>query len=421
MKILLVGLGSAGDVHPFMALAETMAARGHAVELLANPVFEQEAAACGLPFHPIGTRTQSDQTMDHPGLWHPIDGFGVMYRHLLRPAIQPVFDRIQAVAAEGPCAVVATPVAFGARVAQEALGVPLVSAYTAATMLRSCDDPLTIAQWKVPRWVPRGARRKLWSLLDRHKLEPMVRGDLHAVRAPLQLPPVTQSIFGEWMHSTDGGCTLFPDWFAPAASDWPSRVVQTGFPVFDANVALSPDTAPPPELAAFMAAGPKPIVFTPGTAMRHGGHFFDAAVQVCRQLGVRGIYVGQGIASGVAPPDPARDGFLVQAHVPFGWLFPKAAAVVHHGGIGTCAQGLRAGLPHLVLPRAYDQFDNANRLEALGVGETLLKPSDLPSMAARLRRLLHDPAVAASCQRAAGRVDSDAARESVCRFVEALA
>lgn len=412
MRVLLATLGSAGDVHPLLAVGAALRARGHEVELLTTPVFEAQTRAAGINFHPIGTRAQYESTLQNPRLWHPIDGLGVMWRGLLRPAMEPVFRRIQEVAGQGRCVVMASPVVFGARLANEKLGVPLVSAYTAATMLRSCHHPLTMASWRVPRWVPRPVRRAAWRLLDRYKLEPMARPGWQELRRALDLPDIEQNLFGQWMHSPDAGVTLFPDWFAPAAPDWPAQVVQAGFPLYDGDGQPDGHEA----LERFLDAGEAPLVFMPGTAMRHGRPFFEAAAAACAALGQRGVLLGDD-AGQMGLPLPAN---LHHArYAPFGRLLPRARALVHHGGVGSCAQALRAGIAQLIVPQAYDQFDNAMRLEHLGVGASLgYGGRSLDAMTPRLARLLASPGVAAACQRNAARLNPSESLSMVCEIVE---
>jgi rhamnosyltransferase subunit B len=410
-RVALVTLGSAGDLHPMLALGQFLRERGHAVTVLANPACGPAAGVAGLAFEPIGDAADYRATVTHPKLWHPIDGFGVMWRYLLRPALQPTYERIAEMAAAGRCVVIANPVAMGARVAHEKLGVPLVTAYTAATMLRTVHDPMTLAQWRMPRWVPRPLRRTAWSLLDRHKLEPLVRPALDALRGPLGLPPIESTVFGQWMHSPQAGIALFPSWFAAAPPDWPATVRQAGFPLFDGDAAQPPD----PAIAAFVQGGAPPVVFMPGTAAEAAATFFRAAIRACAETGARGLLLGQ------VPPDLQQSlppGLHAAGYAPFGTLLPHVAALVHHGGIGSCAQALRAGIPQLVLPHAYDQFDNAMRLERLGVGRQLKR---LDGMGAALRALLAEPAVAAACAQWAPRTTPHAARSHVLALVERLA
>ena len=410
-KLALVTFGSAGDVHPMLAMGRHLLSRGHEVVLVSNPAFANDAARAGLAFQPVGTVDDLQATIAHPKLWHPVDGFGVMWRYLLRPALEPTYQALDRLAGEGCRLVLASPVAMGARVAQEKIGLPLVSLYTAATMLRTVHDPMTIAQWRVPAWVPTPARRLAWRLLDQHKLQPLVLPALERLRAGLGLAPIEQSVFGQWVHSPTAGVALFPPWFAAAAPDWPRQVVQAGFPLHDEQAAL------PEALYRFLDAGPAPVVFMPGTASREDAGFYQAAVRACHETGQRGVLLGtlpNQLANGLPPA------VLAQAYASFASLLPRSLALVHHGGVGTCAQALRAGIPQLVVPQAYDQFDNAMRIERLGVGEEL-KHDDVSAIGRRLGRLLASPAVARACAAWAPKVRPDGALEAVADVVERLA
>lgn len=90
--------------------------------------------------------------------------------------------------------------------------------------------------------------------------------------------------------------------------------------------------------------------------------------------------------------------------VPFSWLVPRAAALVHHGGVGTVSQGLAGGVPQVVMPMGFDQFDNAARLKRLGVGASLSRNRFRgPRLAAVLTGLLGDERVATRCRNVAAR------------------
>jgi UDP:flavonoid glycosyltransferase YjiC (YdhE family) len=175
------------------------------------------------------------------------------------------------------------------------------------------------------------------------------------------LPPVHR-ILNQWIHSPDRVIGLFPPWFAPPPDDWPAQTVLTGFPLYD-----EADVTPlDPELQDFLKAGEPPLAFTPGSAMRHGDEFFAVAVDVCRKLGRRGLLLSRHDRH--MPADlPA--GVRHVAYVPFSRLLPHCAALIHHGGIGTSAQALAAGIPQLVVPMSHDQPDNAMKLHELGVAE----------------------------------------------------
>lgn len=421
MQVYLVTFGSRGDVHPLLGLGQALRARGHAATVLTNPAFAADVAQAGLGFVPVGAESDYRDTLAHPKLWHPVDGLGVMWRYLLRPALRPTVNALRALCSghAGPAPLVlAGPLAMGARLAQEALGLRLVSTYTSPTLLRSLRDPLTIAQWRVPAAVPAWARRAIWRLLDAAKLDPLVKPALEALRRELGLPPLArQAVFDHWLHAPTGGLALFPEWFASAQPDWPVPVHRGDFPLYDepAGPPLADDGNT--SLQEFLDAGPAPVVFMPGSAQLGTAAFFQAAVAACTQLGLRGVLLGPSAAAGM----PAAHPMVWSApYVPFAQLLPRARAIVHHGGIGTCAQALRAGLPQLIWPQAYDQFDNAMRITQLGTGLPLhSQPLQATELARQLGLLLTQPGITAACRRHAETLRHSTLAPA-CAWLEAL-
>jgi rhamnosyltransferase subunit B len=414
-NIALVAFGSAGDVHPMLAVGQYLGRRGHRVAMLTNPYFADQVAQAGLEFMPVGEQGHYEQTVNHPKVWDAIDGMGVMWRYLLRPALAPTVDALFELHRRARWLVFAGPVAMGARLAQEKYGLSMVSTYTAATMFRTVEDPMTMAKWRVSPRIPRAARHLAWQGLDRFKLGPLVRPALDELRARLGLPPLQQSVFGEWMHSPEAGVTLFAPWFAPRKSDWPAQVVEGGFPLFDADSSA----AATPELEAFVADGTPPVVFMHGTAAMDEADFFTAAVRACAATGTRGILLGR-VPGRIA--HSGVSGIHTQTYAPFGWLLPRARALVHHGGVGSCAQALRAGIPQLIAPRAYDQFDNAMRVESLGVGLMLgTGPAALQRMGQCLGQLLVNPRIARACADQAARVSPASCHEAIDGLLARLA
>jgi UDP:flavonoid glycosyltransferase YjiC (YdhE family) len=254
-------------------------------------------------------------------------------------------------------------------------------------------------------------RRLLWRFSNTFMVDPLLAPPINKARATLGLSRVRD--IATWWHSPQSILGLFPDWFAPVMPDWPPNVTLAGFPLFDE----SNDEPLAPEVAAFLDAGPPPIVFTAGSAMRHGGEFFTAAVEACERLGRRGALLAR--FDGQIPTNlPASVRHF--AYVPFSQILPRSAALVHHGGIGTTAQGLAAGIPQLVVPMAHDQPDNAERLKRLGVGGSLVpKRFNGRNAAEALGRLLGDPQVVAGANALAARVDRGAALAKSCEVIEA--
>jgi UDP:flavonoid glycosyltransferase YjiC (YdhE family) len=169
----------------------------------------------------------------------------------------------------------------------------------------------------------------------------------------------------------------------------------------------------------FLAAGPPPIAFSPGSANRGAHRFFAAAVEACDRLGCRGILLTK-----YDHQLPARLPGSVRhfGFVPLSKLLPHTAALVHHGGIGSCAQGLAAGVPHVVQPMSYDQFDNSRRLVRLGVAtEVPVRQFCGRAVADALAPLLDSPIVAARCRDLAARCDGPTALSAACDALEQLA
>jgi UDP:flavonoid glycosyltransferase YjiC (YdhE family) len=189
----------------------------------------------------------------------------------------------------------------------------------------------------------------------------------------------------------------------------------TGFPLYDEK-----DLAPmPASLLKFLDDGPPPIAFTPGSAMWQGRAFFDAAVATAQQLGRRGLLLTRH-RDHLPPTLPP--GILHVDYAPFSQLLPRCCAIVHHGGMGTSAQSMSAGVPQLVTPMAHDQLDNAVRMERLGVARWLLvKKFKARPAASLLEDLLESPKVAEFCRAVRRKFQAASPLEDACNLLESLA
>ncbi len=335
-------------------------------------------------------------------------------RELMSAYIREVYQKLEQQIDGGPTVIVAPAAALGARLLNERRGVPLVTLLLQPALVRSMTNsprlPCTLMGDGVPHWLK---RLQYW-FADRFVIDRLLGPELNRARAELGLPPV-RGIMREWWTSSDLVIGLFPDWFAPPQSDWPKQLKLTGFPLWDDG-----DHAPlEPELEAFLEGGPPPIVFTAGSAMMHGQAFFQTATDACRLSGRRGILVAKypNQTPPQLPPEVKHFRF-----VPFSRIFPRAAAVVHHGGIGSCAQGLAAGVPQLIMPMSHDQPDNAARLERLGVAASLMRKKFTANrLADRLTELL-DCAwpCALLCHGFANRLKATDAVAATCEQIESF-
>lgn len=411
--VILCAVGSSGDVHPFVGLGRELVARGCRVTLMAAGYFRGLAEAAGLEFVDPLPDLDFREAIADPVIWDRLRGTKVVLEKMGRPLLEGLHTAIVARQEPGRTLVVASSLAFGARVAEETHAIPLVSVHLSPALFRSAHHaPRLPAGWTHvgPRWW----RRLQWMLIDRVLADPAVGPWLNAYRARHGLPPVS-GILRDWWHAPRLVLGMFPDWFAPPQPDWPPQTRLTGFPLYSEEGVSEPAH----DSAAWIESDAPPIVFTPGSANVFGHGFFAAAVDACGILGRRGLLLSR---------FPEQVPAALPAHVrhvdflPFRWLLPRVAALVHHGGIGSASQALAAGIPQVIMPLGFDQFDNLARVERLGVG-TGLVPRRFrgPALAERLGRLLGDGAIAASCAALAGKIAADEgigrAADEVCRLL----
>jgi UDP:flavonoid glycosyltransferase YjiC (YdhE family) len=179
----------------------------------------------------------------------------------------------------------------------------------------------------------------------------------------------------------------------------------------------------PEELSKFLDAGEPPITFTLGTsAVGSAGTFYEESVKAVRALKRRAVLLVGGDARN-RPRDPLPAGVMAVELAPHDALFPRSAAVVHQGGIGTTGQALRAGRPTLVVPHAHDQPDNAFRSAKTG-GARVCYPTQYKAerVASDLRTLLEDPSYLELARAAAKIVSAeDGAATSAAAILKILA
>jgi len=405
--VLVVALGTAGDTYPFLRIARELVARGHRVTLLGIEVHADAATAAGVPFHALGSTADYRATLEHPDVWHPRKGFGVLWSSM-RGSEDLLPDYVAALPADEPLAMLAHPLALiGAGLARARRpDLRIVAAWLAPANLRTVHDPLTIGPLRIPGWMPLAWRRWLWRRVDASLVDPVAVPDINAVHARYGLAPVRHFV-DALQAVADAHLTLFPAWFGVTPPDWPRPLTEGTFALYDPH----PAAALPAELETFLQAGDAPLVFTPGSGNRQARRWLARALAAARRLGRRAV-----ILTPHRPQVPERlpPGVLWLPYVPLRALLPRAAALVHHGGVGTTAEGLRAGVPQVIVPLAYDQFDNAARVEALAAGCGLAGGAGgaRPRALARaLARLLASPRVRAGCARAARLAAADAARD----------
>lgn len=410
MHVHLIAIGTHGDVLPLLAIGAELIRRGHAVTLAAPAPFEGPARRAGLGFHPLGTPEQYEGFIAEPALWRPWRGVRAVFR-FVSATTEPTYRWLAAEHAARGGVVVASTLGLGARVAQDSLGLPLVVVHVMPLLMESRRAPPRLPGLPLPRLLPARFRHWIGRGADRYVIGPAALPPLNALRARLDLPPVRR--LRHWWNLAPRLILMFPEWYAPPQSDWPAHAQQVGFPVADR---FGDAAELPPALVRFLEAGPAPLVFTYGSGMRRGRSFFETGRRICDRMSRRGVLLAP--QQGQAPPDLPPH-VIHLPYAPLTGLLPYAAALIHHGGIGTVAQGLGAGVPQLVVPVAFNHFDEARRLAELGVGTSLSRGRFTPARGARvLTRLLASRRVAEACRAMRLRAARDDGIRDACDVIE---
>ncbi len=397
MHFIVTAIGSEGDINPMLAIASELAGRGNDVDFLANAYFAEKVASSGVNFVPLGDLDVFERAVSDPAMWIPQTSFSAVWGVLKESFLlnyQLIVDRLRS-----DTRLVGSTLALGSRLVQDKKKVFMTTIHLSPSCILSAHKPARIPGLIVPGWVPLPLKELLINAIDRRLLDPLCVNDLNNIRKTLDLEPV-ESVVRNYFNSPDQVVCAFPEWFAEPQPDWPKNTYVLGFPLRELpadRLGLSK------EVKAFLHAGAPPVVYTAGSAMAHSKKFFETAMKCSELSGHRAIFVTQ--YANQLPP-ALNENILHIPYAPFRALFPHCSVVVHHGGVGTSIEGLLAGTPQMVIPFAHDQFDNAARLEDLGVAKSCAS-INAGVWRRRLTRLIEKPKYSQNAQRVRGLMQSE--------------
>jgi rhamnosyltransferase subunit B len=388
-RIVLNTWGSFGDVHPYLAIAVELRARGHRPVIATMEVYREKIEAAGLELAPVRPnipqpKEQSPELIEK--IMEPRTGPRFLMEEIVYPAVRDAY-RDLLVAVEGADILITHPAAPAGPLVGRKTGMPWISTVLAPLSFFSVYDPPIppVMQWTTTLFKFLGPRfLKLFFdvMKSEYKAKPVAE-----FRAELGLSDYGNPMF-DGQHSPLRVLALFSKIFGAAQPDWPPQAEITGFCFYHGESTL------PPELSDFLDSGPPPIVFTLGSsAVWVGREFYRESVEAAKQLGQRAVLLigDERNHPGCVLPD----NMIAVDYVAYDSLMPRASVVVHHGGVGTTAHGLLAGVPTLIVPFAFDQSDNADHARRLGVSRTVYRNKyRAPRVARELHKLLSDPSYA---------------------------
>ncbi len=386
MQITIIAGGSRGDVQPYVALGKGLKEAGHTVRVLSSDDFHDLVTDYGLDFFTTGGSAQAvaQEMQAQLERGNMLKILGQMRQASERQAVQAA--KLGLVACQGSDLILGgLSGLFSGQALSEKLGIPLMLAYLVPFVPTSAfPSALTpIPQSPLTQWLNKPshhiAQQMMWQSF---------RGaDTNARTQVLDLPP--GSFWGPFsIIKKQKQPVLFgysPE-VLPHPKDWDASLHVTGYWF------LEPPTGwePPVDLMNFLQAGPPPIYIGFGSmSSSNPEETADMVSQALARTGQRGVlYAGWGGLEKEQLPESV----FMTASVPHTWLFPRMAAVVHHGGVGTTAAGLAAGVPSIIVPFFADQPFWGQRVHQLGVGPKPIprKRLTVDNLTEALRRAISD-------------------------------
>src|SRR3569833_44536 len=408
-RILLATLGSLGDLHPIMGLALALQARGHSVALATSDFYEERITAAGLEFRPLRPLGTPDEPETLRRVFDPRTGPEYLLRTLLLPHIVDMYSDLSQ-AAQGADFLISGEVVLAASLVSEKQSIPWAGVILAPFSMFSAYDPPPLP------FVPGAAsftrappfiQRQLLAL-GRH-LTRSWNDPLNALRRSLGLRVSRDAILTDRFSPTLN-LALFSKQLGLPQPDWARNVIQTGFVLYDPGMATRQE-----QLEDFLTSGPPPITFTLGSAaVMDTGRFFEESDEAVRRLGARGLLLmGKNV-----PPTPLPRELFAADYAPYSTVFPRSSCVVHQGGVGTTAQAMRAGVPQLVMPYAFDQPDNAIRMARLGVGLTVSRKHYTADRVMKQLGELAAPSFHERAREVGNRISADRGLPVACEAIE---
>jgi rhamnosyltransferase subunit B len=372
-KIVLANFGSFGDVHPLIAVALALQARGTVPVIATLEDYRDKIESEGIVFAPVRpamadvtAATGLDMAGVVAGMVKGGDA-GFLIRDVVLPQLEGAYTDALA-ACDGASLVLTGTLAFGARLAALKLGIPWLSlALQPQLFLSGYDVPMGRHLGAVRRIAPILGPRLTSKLLALGKrstnlwMRPEKR-----LRQRLGLPRGAGSLLLDASFSPLGTIALYSPLLGRVQPDFPPRTEIAGFAHYDRETG---GAKMPAKLERFLGDGEPPIVFTLGSSLvLASGDFYAMSVAAARSLGRRAVLLtgDDARAHALAAPD-----ICTVPYAPHSSVFPRGAAIVHHGGIGTLGHALASGVPQLIVPFCTDQPDNARRAARLGVADVV--------------------------------------------------
>lgn len=415
MRICILTIGSRGDVQPYIALGVALQARGHRVRIATHREFETLVCSQGLAFYPVAGNPreilQGPEGQAILATGTQLMAFLKAFRHAAQSALLPGFDDCLLAAQDADLLIYAYFVTAIGYLIGEHLQIPSLRAhlqpFTPTRQFPMLMLPHHFLGGFLNRLSHQVAEQVFWQTF-RDTVNQWAQQRLKRSALPFWGPPVHSPRFPI--------INAFSPSLVPPPPDWPPWVHTTGFWFLDRGQ----DWTPPADLQAFLKAGPPPVCIGFGSMGSADPQAISELLgKALKRCGVRGILL-QGWGQ-LQKPEVHEDLLLLE-EAPHDWLYPRVAAVVHHGGAGTTAAGLRAGKPTVTVPFFGDQAFWSWRVFGFGAGPRPIPRPQLTAdkLARALDTAIHHPRIQRRAQALQAAIEAEQGVEKACALIERL-
>lgn len=412
-KIVFAPYGSLGDLHPFIALALEMRKRGHDAKICTLEAHRERVEMLGFEFLPLRPNLDPEDRELARELMDTRKGSEKVVKDLMLGNIKPMFEDLMN-ATENSDVLIPGEIVFASHSVAEKRKIKHITTTLAPLSMFSIYGEnvypnvvflknLNFLGSPFHRILLRGMRTVVGGWLTEYKKF------RHEIGLSEDHNPIVDGKFSDLLH-----LAMFSKVLESPQPDWHSSTVQTGFCFYDGQKDLG---KMPEGLAEFLEADEPPIVFTLGSAaVMDARDFFEQSIEAAKILKRRAVLI-YGVFN--EKPKGLDDERIGVDYAPYSLVFPRAACVVHQGGVGTTAQVLRAGVPHLIMPYSHDQPDNAERCRRLGVAEMIQRDEyNAKNTAEKLRKLLGNLSYNANASEAKRIIDLEDGIKTACDAIE---
>lgn len=415
-RILIVGKGGYGDMFPMFAIARALKDKGHFVSIAGERHHVDALSPLNISLIKIDERPAGNERFENHLVQSKLFNTTDVLQTLSPKNLEREYDILSSIAGDYDL-IVGNQLAYTGSMVSKKTGKPWIFCAPSPLAFPSKYDPplfpyihrlqsLTMAYPATQRayiTLARSASKLMMNSVIRQQRRLGIKDTGH---------PRFEGLYSEHLNLLMTSPSL-----VKPQPDWPTNTILSGFSWFEPEFMKGEEKMK--LLAEFIEGGPAPVIFAPGGSMRtHPGKFFTESIEACKQMGVRGILVA---AQRFHAALPQSSDILITGYLPYSLLLKYASTIVHSGGIGAIGWALRFGIPSLLVPSTWDQFDNAHRACKQNLAMVMADRNyKAPAVAANLDKLLKNQSQHQLLRNNIQRISDEDGAKVACAHIESF-